>query len=124
MQMISIAGTLGRDAEFKSTQGGSDFCSFPVAVNSGFGDRKTTTWFDVTSWGKGSEGLARILRKGSKVSVCGELSTREHNGKTYLQVRTNAVTIQGTPDGGQQRQQEPQQSGGYDDLGDDSDFPF
>ena len=103
MQILTIAGTLGRDAEHKTTQAGQELCTFPVAVNTGYGDRKVTTWFDVTSWGKGSEGLARILRKGSKVALSGELSTREHNGKTYLQVRANGVTIQSTPDGGQCR---------------------
>lgn len=97
MQRIFIAGTTGKDAEHKTTQGGTDLCSFSVAVNSGYGDNKVTTWFDVTKWGKGAEGLARILRKGSKVAVAGELGTREHNGKTYLQVRADDVTIQGTP---------------------------
>lgn len=100
MQVISIAGTLGRDAEYKQTQGGNELCSFPVAVNTGWGENKTTTWFDVTSWGKGSQKLADILRKGSRVAVSGELGTREHNGKTYLQVRVNGgVTIQSTPQG-------------------------
>jgi single-strand DNA-binding protein len=98
MQIISIAGTTGKDAEYKNANG-SDLCSFSVAVNSGWGDKKVTTWFDVSNWGKGAQGLANILVKGSKVALTGELSTREHNGKTYLQVRANGVTIQGTPQG-------------------------
>lgn len=121
MQIISIAGTLGRDAEHKTTQGGQELCSFSVAVNSGFGDRKTTTWFDVTSWGKGSSGLAGILRKGSKVAVSGELGTREHNGKTYLQVTTNnGVTIQGTPGDAPRQQASNDDAGSFaDELDDD-----
>lgn len=99
MQIISIAGTTGKDAEFKTTQSGAEMCSTSVAVNGYANGEKTTTWYDVTSWGKGSEGLARILRKGSKVACSGELSTREHNGKTYLQVRANGITVQGTPQG-------------------------
>ena len=110
MQIISIAGTTGKDAEFKTTQSGAEMCSTSVAVNGYANGEKTTTWYDVTSWGKGSEGLARILRKGSKVACSGELSTREHNGKTYLQVRTNGITVQGTPGGGTDAPQEPQRS--------------
>lgn len=102
MKNIAIAGNLGRDAEFKTTQSGKELCSFSVAVDDGFGEDKGTIWFDVTKWGKGTEGLSRILRKGSKVAVSGELSTREYEGKTYLQVRANDVTIQGTPGGNQQ----------------------
>ena len=101
MLNISIAGRLGRDATYKQTQGGHDLCGFPVAVDVGFGENKQTYWVDVTRWGKGAERLADILRKGSAVAVCGELTTREHEGKTYLQCRADNVTIQGTPNSNQ-----------------------
>jgi len=98
MLTVTIAGNLGRDAEHKSTNN-SELCSFPVAASVGYGDNKQTYWVDVTKWGKGSEGLTRILRKGSKVTVSGELTMREHNGKSYLQCRADHVAIQGTPNG-------------------------
>lgn len=123
MLNLSLAGNLGRDAEHKTTQSGQELCSFAVAVNVGFGENKTTVWVDCTRWGKGAEGLARILRKGSKVAVCGELSMREHNGKTYLQCRADNVTVQGTPDGGQRSEPAKQPAGGW--AADDSeDIPF
>lgn len=100
MLNLNFAGTLGRDAEFKSTQSGQEFCSFSVAVNVGFGDQKQTVWVDVTKWGKGAEGLSRILRKGSKVAGCGQAAMREANGKTYLQCRADNVTILSTPEVG------------------------
>lgn len=103
MKTICIAGNTGKDAEHKTTDK-SEFCSFSVAVDDGWGDSKTTIWFDVTRWGKGADGLARTLRKGSKVAVSGELSTREHNGKAYLQVRADKVTILSTPQGPGKRQ--------------------
>ena len=128
MLNLSLAGNLGRDATYKQTQGGNELCSFPVAAEIGFGDNKQTVWIDVTRWGKGAKGLAGILRKGSKVAVCGELSTREHEGKTYLQCRADNVTIMGTPGN-----REPDGSRGHadnagsfaDELDDDlSDVPF
>ena len=124
MQIISIAGTTGKDAEYKTTQSGAEMCSTSVAVNGYANGEKTTTWYDVTSWGKGSEGLARILRKGSKIACSGELSTREHNGKTYLQVRTNGITVQGTPAGGTDAPQEPQWSSRQAPVDDLDDVPF
>ena len=99
-----LAGRLGRDAEFKQTQGGHDICSFSVACDVGFGDRKETYWVDVTKWGKGAQGLSGILRKGSAVAVAGELTTREHNGKTYLQCRADDVTILGGTERGERKQ--------------------
>jgi len=92
MLNLSLAGNLGRDAEFKTTQSGQELCSFSVGVSVGFGQSKQTLWVDVTKWGKGAQGLAGILRKGGKVAVSGELSTREHNGKTYIQCNAHSVT--------------------------------
>lgn len=128
MLILTLAGNTGKDAEFKTTQDGKEFCSFSVGVSTGYGDRKATTWVDVTKWGKGAEGLSRILRKGSKVSVSGEMSTREHGGKTYIQCRADHVAIQGTPQGSDHRR-EPDGSQGHaggfasDDLDEDR-IPF
>lgn len=99
MQIGTIAGNVGKDAEYKTTQQGDPFCRFSVAVTTGWGDRKATTWWDVTRWGKGAENLAKFVRKGSKVSVSGEISTREHEGRTYLQIRADHVTLQGDAGG-------------------------
>jgi single-strand DNA-binding protein len=107
MLNLTVAGRLGRDAEHKTTQGGTDLCRFSVAADIGFGDNKQTVWVDVTRWGKGAEGLARILRKGSSIAATGEMSLRERNGKTYVQLRADNVTILGTP-------QAQRVSGGYD----------
>lgn len=125
MKTICAAGVLGRDAEHRQTQQGDNICNFSIAVDDGFGDRKTTIWFDVTRWGKGAEGLSRVLVKGSRVAVSGDLSTREHNGKTYLQIRADKVTILSTPQGGQKRE-EPRQSSrdALDDDLPDFDAPF
>lgn len=123
MLQLMVAGTLGRDAEFKTTQNGTEICRFTVAGDVGYGENKQTLWIDVTRFGKGAEGLSKVLRKGSKVAVIGELSTREHNGKTYLQCRASEVKILGAP---AQQKQEPRETpykSDYDDL-DDSLPPF
>ena len=127
MLIVTLAGNIGKDAQFKQTQSGTDICSFGVGVTVGYGDNKSTVWVDVTKWGKGAQGLANILRKGSRVTVSGELSTREHNNKPYLQCRADHVTIMGTP---QDRRRDDDREettgqvggGGYDDLSDE--IPF
>lgn len=111
MLQLTIAGNIGRDAEAKQVSG-SDMCSFPVAASTGFGDKKKTVWIDVTSWGKGSQTLAGFIRKGDPITVTGEMSTREHDGKTYIQLRADRVELQGKSGGqredrGQQREQAP-----------------
>lgn len=125
MLEVTIAGRLGRDAEYKKTAN-SELCSFSVAADVGFGDNKQTYWVDVTKWGKGTEGLSRILGKGSAVAVTGELTTREHNGKTYLQCRASALTLLGANEKqGASAANNNAPSGGsnYDDLDSDT-IPF
>lgn len=110
MQIATIAGNLGKDAVFKSTQDGTPLCSFSVGVSTGWGDRKQTTWWDITKWGKGADKLAEMLLKGVKVTVSGEVSTREYDGKTYLQIRADHVMIQGAR---QERQQSNDRPGEF-----------
>jgi single-strand DNA-binding protein len=121
MKHITIAGGLTRDAELRRSQGGDPILGFSVGVSEG--RDKPSTYFDCSLFGKRAEALAPHLKKGSKVTVCGDFSTREHNGKTYLQVRVSELTMQG---GGQRDDREPQRggapAGGRSDM--DQEIPF
>ena len=109
MNVFSFTGNLGRDAETRHTQNGNAVCGFPVAAKAGYGDNEQTVWIDCSLWGKRAEGgLVQHLTKGQQVAVHGELSTREHEGKTYLQCRVNDVTLVGGKGGGQQAPQQAQ----------------
>ncbi len=137
MKSITIAGNIGKDAETRTMQDGTKVTGWSVAVDDGFGDRKRTIWFDCSMWGQRGAKLAQFLTKGTKVAVSGDLSTREHDGKTYLTVRVNEVTLQGggrdgggQPSGGGYDQSIGAQGGapaggaggGLDDLGDEVPF--
>lgn len=118
MKNITIAGGIGKDAVLRTTQQGDKVASFSVAVDDGFGQNKRTLWFDVSIWGARAEKLSGFLTKGSKVCVTGDLSTREHEGKTYLTVRAAEVTLQGGGERSQgQAAQGGQASGGYGSAG-------
>lgn len=93
MKNLTIAGNIGKSAELRSTGSGEKVAGFSVAVDDGFGDKKRTLWFDVSIWGKRAETLAPMLTRGGKVCVTGDLSTREHDGKTYLTLRAAEVTL-------------------------------
>ncbi len=93
MKFIHIAGGLTRDAELRRSQGGDPILGFSVGVSEG--RDKPSTYFDCSLFGRRAEALEQYLKKGSKVTVCGDFSTREHNGKTYLQVWVSEVTMQG-----------------------------
>lgn len=102
MKQIALAGTIGKDAVLRRTQGGEPVLGFSVAVDDGYGENKSTMWFDVNIWGKRGQALEPHLKKGTKVTVAGELGARQHEAKTYFTCRASEVAIQG---GGERRQE-------------------
>lgn len=122
MKAITIAGNIGKDAEVRSTQGGDKVTGWTVAVEDRTGKEKSTIWFDCTLWGKRGESLAQYLTKGSKVCVSGELSTREHNGKTYLTIRAEQVSLMGGKPEGQREERREDPPAQRDDMSDE--IPF
>ena len=82
MNIFTCTARLGRDAEVRVTKGGTSVCSFTGAVDSGYGDKKTTTWVQFALFGKRAEGnLPEYLVKGAQVAVSGEISTDEYQDK-------------------------------------------
>lgn len=98
---ISFHGRLTKDAEVQATANGKTLCRFTVASDVGYGDYKSTNFFDVVIFGKRAEGgLPPLLKKGTSVYVSGELKIekREYEGKHYTNVTVlnpNAVDLIG-----------------------------
>lgn len=107
MKTITIAGRLTRDAEFRRTQNGEPVLGFSVAVDDGYGERKSTLFFDCSLWGKRGEALTPHLKKGGSVTVSGDFGKREHDGKTYLTIRANEITLQGSKQEARKADPEP-----------------
>ena len=105
MNLLAMTGNLGRDAEVKSL-GGSTVCNFAVALSSGWGDKKTTTWINCALWGKQAEStLPTYLKKGQQAALTGELSTREYQAndgstKVSIEMRVSTIDLIGKRDDG------------------------
>jgi single-strand DNA-binding protein len=100
MNVLSFTGGLGRDCETRFTAKGDAVTSFSVALSSGYGDSKLTTWMNCTIFGKRGESLAPYLLKGAQVAISGEFAARPYTNKAgeeklSLDVRVNDVTLMG-----------------------------
>lgn len=119
MNVCTFIGRIGRDAVTRYTQAGKPVTGWSLAVDTGWGDNKTTLWLDCNLWGDRGDKLAQYITKGAQLGVTGELGTREHDGKTYITLNVRDVTlVGGKPEG--QRQQKPQRQeepagGGFED---------
>lgn len=132
MNVFTAVVRLGNDPEQRHTAGGDSIVNFNAAVDSGFGDKKVTTWLRCNMWGKRGESVLPYLSKGSQVAISGELSNREWTDKEgqkklSLEVRINELTLLGGKQSGQNNSAPEQPAANkhkpsFDDLGDD--IPF
>ena len=105
---IVIIGHLGTAPEEKKTKAGNSICRFTVAVNTGFGENKTTDWYKVSVFGKQAESCLRFLQKGSLVCVTGSIQLREFEAKdgkrrSIMELAADTVTFL-TPKNGEPAQ--------------------
>lgn len=74
----TIMGRMGKPIEVKSLTKGK-VGNFSLAVNQGWGDKATTSWFNIVVYNdKKIEVLQSYTEKGSRVLVEGELRIREY----------------------------------------------
>lgn len=140
MQLLIIAGTVGKDAVLRRTQGGEPVLGFSVAVNNGkdknTGSERPPLWVDAAIWGKRGEALERHITKGTKVTLHGRPTVRSHDGNAYLGIVVDDITFQGgtksdrdsdrddygSRDGGKQKPRSLAPTSSYDDM--DDEIPF
>ena len=77
---VTIIGNLGKDAETRATSKGDPIARFSVATTHGYGERKRSTWWSVTVFGKSAE-FAGQLRKGDRVCIVGDAFMDVWQGK-------------------------------------------
>lgn len=129
MNVITVAGTLGKDAELKKMTNGDAICNFSVADSQG--RDKPTIWWNCGLYGKRAESLSQYLTKGQAVTVTGSVTEREWTSKDgekrkSMDVRVNDIALQGgrrDAEPQQERRQAPAPQSSFDDD-DESDVPF
>lgn len=125
MNSITVAGTIGKDAEVKYLANGDAICNFSVADS--MGRDKGTIWWNCGLYGKRAESLSQYLLKGQAVTVTGSVSEREWtdkegNKRKSMDVRVNDVALQGgRKDAEPQQRQAPRPASVE---MDDGDLPF
>jgi len=98
MVQMQLIGTLGKDAEVKDVDK-TKVINFSVAVNQGYGEKKTTLWVDAAKFGD-KTAVANYLKKGTKVFISGEPTLVNWTSKTgtsgtSLRLRVNELELIG-----------------------------
>lgn len=127
MNVITVAGTLGKDAELKKMPNGDAICNFSVADSQG--RDKPTIWWNCGLYGKRGESLSQYLTKGQAVTVTGSVSEREWtdkegNKRKSMDVRVSDVALQGGRKDAEPQQERRQAPAPQQSSIDDDDIPF
>jgi single-strand DNA-binding protein len=99
MQKLMLAGNVGKDAELRNLGNGDPVLNFSLAIDNGKdrdGNRRDSTWYDCSLFGKRAAGLAPHIRKGDKLTLVGRPTVRVHEGKAYLGISVDDLTFMGS----------------------------
>lgn len=93
-----ITGNVVRDPELRATSGGTQVCSFSVAVNYNYvqnGEKKEQVSFiNCSAWGKAGEIIAQYAKKGTGILVSGRLSQRAFEDKTGAKRSATEIVVE------------------------------
>lgn len=81
MNVCVFSGRTTKDIELKTSKGGNSYCRFSIAVDSGFGDNRKTSFLNMTAFGKTAESLEKWVKKGNKIEVRCEASQNQYTDK-------------------------------------------
>lgn len=98
MQILTIAGRVGKDPELRHTQSGDAVLNFTIAVDNGKdkdGNKRDPSWFDCSLWGKRANSLQPYISKGDALTVTGRPTARAYNEKAYLGINVSDLTFMG-----------------------------
>ena len=99
---VILLGNLGRDPEIRSMQSGKKMASFSIATSKRWKDRNTqeqkenTSWHNIVVFNEGLvDVIEKYIKKGSKIYLEGELSTRKYQDNDGNDKYTTEVVLQG-----------------------------
>jgi single-strand DNA-binding protein len=105
---VILVGHVGRDVDFRATQGGTSIAKFSLATTDRrFKDENgnpRTEWHNIVAWGKLAEICERYVTKGKLLYLEGQIRTRtyEQDGqkKYFTEIHAEQMEMLGSPQGG------------------------
>ena len=108
LNVVAIMGRLVADPELRTTQSGTNVCSFRIACDRNFarqGEQRQADFIDIVAWRQQAEFVSKYFQKGSLIAIEGSLQTRQYqdkngNNRTAVEVVANNVNFAGSKSNG------------------------
>lgn len=103
LNVVAIMGRLVADPELRTTQQGTNVCTFRIACERSYtpkGQQRQADFVDIVAWGKTAEFICKFFQKGGVIAVDGSLQTRNYqdkkgNKRTAVEVVANNISFAG-----------------------------
>lgn len=104
LNIVAIMGRLVADPELRTTQNGTNVCSFRIACDRNYtasGQERQADFIDVVAWRQSAEFISKYFQKGSMIAIDGSLQTRQYqdkngNNRTAVEVLANHISFAGS----------------------------
>ena len=109
---VSVIGRLTKDPQAYYTQDGKPIAKFSVANNRKFGQTESVNFFDISCFGNTANFVLSYMKKGSKVSITGELDQStwtDNQGVKRISYTIKASSVDGLDPAPQKQQGQYQQ---------------
>jgi single-strand DNA-binding protein len=93
LSRVFLIGHLGADPELKYLPDGKPLLKLRLAVSTGFGDRKRTSWYSLSGFGERFARLSDHLFKGQAIHAEGEIEMREWTDQSQQKRLTPEVRL-------------------------------
>ena len=93
MNVCVFQGNVSREPELRFSASGTAFCKFGLAVNYGWGDKKTVSFLNMTAFAKTAEAIGNYINKGSKVTVRCHVQTGSYEKDDGTKVYTTDFIV-------------------------------
>ncbi len=130
VNIVTLDGHLGRDPEYKTTQGGNGYAVLGLATSTESKKDQAGEWEDIAQWhrvivwGPDGDYLAQNAHKGDRCFVSGAITYRswEKDGQKHNITEIKATVAKHWPKDGSKRPARQEQQGPP--GGQDDDIPF
>lgn len=103
LNVVAIMGRLVADPELRTTQQGTNVCTFRIACERNFakqGEQRQADFINIVAWRQQAEFVSKYFQKGSMIAIDGSLQTRQYqdkqgNNRTEVEVVANNISFAG-----------------------------
>ena len=103
LNVVAIMGRLVADPELRTTQQGTNVCTFRIACERSYSkpcEQRQADFVDIVAWGKNAEFICKFFKKGGMIAIDGSIQTRTYqanqgNKRTAVEVVANNISFAG-----------------------------